>query len=153
MFRCKHSNKQKRVPRKGVGETHPLFLNPDNVTVYEYIAEHNPDAANMVCRKYGFFQISNEQDLATCLQGIVAQGGESALKDVMECHPDKDALIELFDKKKEEDCSCNKTTTANAEGVTVAPAATPASPFVNQTNAYILVGAIIVAFAVMSIKK
>ena len=57
-------------------------------------------------------------------------------------HPDKEVLLEIFDKKKDEpiveaitapaisDCSCN-TSKMNADGV---PSST-----VNQTNTYIIV--------------
>jgi hypothetical protein len=72
------------------------------MNVYHYIAQNNPDAANDICKKFGYFQINSIDELANCLQNIVAQDGESALKDVMSLHPDKDVLIELFDKKKDE---------------------------------------------------
>ena len=128
------------------------------MNVYHYIAQNNPDAANDICKKFGYFQINSIDELANCLQNIVAQDGESALKDVMSLHPDKDVLIELFDKKKDEPttpvvvqqpmpimanadgCSCNK----NADG---------SSSMVNQTNMYILFGAVIVSIAILSYNK
>ena len=70
------------------------------MNVYHYIAENNPDAAFEVCKKYGYFQINSIDELANCLQNIVAQDGEGSFKEVMDLHPDKDVLIELFDKKK-----------------------------------------------------
>jgi hypothetical protein len=131
------------------------------MNVYHYIAESNPDAANEVCKKYGYFQINSIDELANCLQGIVAQEGEKGLKDVMTLHPDKDVLIELFDKKKDstpipvvmpqppvvanaDGCACNKN--ANADGTTP-------SSLVNQTNMYILFGAVIVSIAILSYNK
>jgi hypothetical protein len=129
------------------------------MNVYHYIAENNPDAANEICKKYGYFQINSIDELANCLQNIVAQDGESGLKDVMSLHPDKDVLIELFDKKKDDTptpivlqqpvtmahadgCSCNK----NADG-------TIPTAIVNQTNMYILFGAVIVSIAILSYNK
>ena len=128
------------------------------MNVYHYIAENNPDAANEICKKYGYFQINSMDELSNCLQNIVAQDGEIGLKDVMSLHPDKDVLIELFDKKKDETttpivvqqpitmaqadgCSCNKS----ADGTS--------SPMVNQTNMYILFGAVIVSIAILSYNK
>ena len=107
------------------------------MTVYEYIAETNPDAAYMVCRKYGIFQVKDQQELAACLERIVAQDGEDALRAVMATHPDKDILLELFEKKEKEE----KPATAlllNATGDATAAAAPPS--IVNQSNTIILVG-------------
>lgn len=128
------------------------------MNVYHYIAESSPDAANEVCKKYGYFQINSIDELANCLQGIVAQEGEKGLKDVMSLHPDKEVLIELFDKKKDDTpvpvvmpqpivanadgCACNKS----ADGTTQ-------SSLVNQTNMYILFGAVIVSIAILSYNK
>jgi hypothetical protein len=127
------------------------------MNVYLYIAQSNPDAANEVCKKYGYFEIENLDELSYCLQTIVAQNGESSLQEVLALHPDKDVLLEIFDKKKDEpiveaqiiapaisDCSCN-TSKMNADGV---PSST-----VNQTNTYIIVGALIVSFAIIAMNK
>jgi len=128
------------------------------MNVYHYIAVNNPDAANEVCKKYGYFQINNIDELAYCLQEIVAQEEEKGLNDVMSLHPDKEVLIELFDKKKDstpiplvmpqpivanaDGCGCNKS----ADG-------TSPSTLVNQTNMYILFGAVIVSIAILSYNK
>jgi hypothetical protein len=126
------------------------------MNVYLYIAQSNPDAANEVCKKYGYFEIENLDELSYCLQTIVAQNGESSLQEVLAMHPDKEVLLEIFDKKKDEpiveaitapaisDCSCN-TSKMNADGV---PSST-----VNQTNTYIIVGALIVSFAIIAMNK
>ena len=133
------------------------------MNVYHYIAENNPDAANEVCKKYGFYQINSIDELADCLQHIVAQDGEESFKDVMELHPDKDVILELFDKKKEEtlihqpqpqpivlgadgssNCSCVKS---SADGTT-----TPTST-VSNTNLMILAGALIISISIISLIK
>ena len=127
------------------------------MNVYLYIAQSNPDAAFEACKKYGYFDVQNIEELAQSLQLIVAQNGEESFKEVMDLHPDKEVLLELFDKKKDddvvivasalqkEDCGCKM----NATGTT--PEKT--GGLVNQTNTYILVGALIVAFAVILTKK
>jgi hypothetical protein len=128
------------------------------MNVYLYIAQSNPDAANEICKKYGYFEIENLDELSHCLQTIVAQNGESSLQEVLSLHPDKDVLLEIFDKKKDEpiaeaqiiaptisDCSCNSSK-MNAEG------SVPSST-VNQTNTYIIVGALIVSFAILAMNK
>lgn len=130
------------------------------MTVYEYISNVNPDAANQVCRKYGYYQIENSDELAWCLRQIVADNGEEGLKKVMELHPEKDVLLELFEvkpePKKEEqtsnptimnadgnnNCGCMK----NADGST-------SSGLASQTNMIILVAAMIVSISIISMKK
>ncbi len=128
------------------------------MTVYSYIAQSNPDAANAVCQKYGYLDVKDLNELAYCLEESVATNGEPALKDIMELHPDKDTIIELFDKKKvdadpekknfitavapvvvPDDCSC-KNSKLGADGSAV---------LVNKTNLYILGGAILIAFTIM----
>ena len=131
------------------------------MTVYEYISNVNPDAANQVCRKYGYYQIENSDELAWCLRQIVADNGEEGLKKVMELHPEKDVLLELFEvkpePKKEEqtsnptimnadgnnNCGCNMK---NADGST-------SSGLASQTNMIILVAAMIVSISIISMKK
>lgn len=126
------------------------------MSVYRYIAESNTDGAYEVCAKYGIFQIDSAE-LADALQSIVAKGGEESLKEVMSIHPDREVILEIFQKKNEletpntkADCGCKNNSfqhrrrLANADGK-----GTPGS-----TNTYILIGALIVSLAIISsIKK
>ena len=73
------------------------------MNVYYYIAESNPDAAFEICKKYGFFQLNSVPEMADCLETIVGSQGEDAFKEVMDLHPDKDVILELYDKKKGSD--------------------------------------------------
>ena len=139
------------------------------MNVYQYIAENNPDAAYEICKKYGYFDVQSIDDLSNSLQVIVAEHGQDSLQEILDIHPEKEVILELFNKKKVEeqpdieslvkkivqqdkesemkrDCSCMK----NAEGS--ANENTPSS-IVNQTNTYIIVGALIVSIAILSMKK
>ena len=143
------------------------------MNVYLYIAENNPDAAYEICKKYGFFNIQSIEELAACLQDVVAENGQDSLQEILEIHPEKEVILELFDKKKIEeqpniedlvtkilqqdrqmeremqrdrDCSCMKSADATTTAL-------PQSNIVNQTNTYILVGALIVSIAILSMKK
>lgn len=145
------------------------------MTVYTYIAENNPDDAYEICKKYGYFNVESFEDLSASLQELVAQNGEGALQEVLEIHPDKDVILELFEKKNEErqpivelveiDAKISEVASdfknfkeeqketiqkLNAIGSTA-----PSEPksVVNQTNTYILVGALIVSLAIISMKK
>jgi hypothetical protein len=137
------------------------------MTVYSYISQNNPDGAYEICKKYGYFDVQTLDELSYCLQDIVSTKSEEGLSDVLSIHPEKDVILELYQKKVESeptsepikplqttmptpilpdtssDCSCNMK---NAEGTQV-------SSVVNQTNTYILVGALIVSIAIISMKK
>jgi hypothetical protein len=124
--------------------------------VYSYIAYNNADAANDLCNQYGYHSISSLDHLAHTLQSIVALKGEAALKDVMELHPDKDVILEIFEKKNEviavpqqpepqKDCSCMKS----ADGTSSNNNSTIAS----NTNLMILAAAFIVSISIISMKK
>jgi hypothetical protein len=147
------------------------------MNVYLYIAENNPDAAYEICKKYGYFNINSMEELADSLKSIVAEQGQDSLEEILNIHPEKEVILEIFDKKKvieekpleeiiqsifdknkpvekEKDCGCMK----NAIGDNLSSPANSKveglpSPVVNQTNTYILVGALIVSIAILSMKK
>jgi hypothetical protein len=125
------------------------------MNLYNYIANSNPDAANRICEKYGYYQVSSTDELAYVLNNIVATEGEEPFKEIMEIHPDKEVILEFFEKKNEEkpiemdkkqkDCSCMM----NADGQTNQIN----QGFANQTNIIILVAAMIVSISIISMKK
>jgi|GEM_PF-827520 len=138
-------------------------VKPSAMNVYDYIANVNPDAANSICKKYGYYQIENLEELAFCLRQIVADNGEESLKKIMELHPEKEVILELFEvkpePKKEEvsstpimmnadgnkDCGCG-CGYRNADG-------SASSGIASQTNMIILVAAMIVSISIISMKK
>ena len=144
-------------------------VKPSAMNVYDYIANVNPDAANSVCKKYGYYQIENLEELSWCLRQIVADNGEESLKKIMELHPEKEVILELFEvkpePKKEEvsskpimmnadgnqgcgcGCGCNKCM-RNADGSSSA-----STGLASQTNMIILVAAMIVSISIISMKK
>ena len=136
------------------------------MNVYQNIAYNNPDAANEICKKYGYYQVENIDELAYCLQKIVADDGENSFLEIMNLHPDKDVITEIFAKsvtpaevnkvvpqpqiilqEPKTECSCNKL---NATGDTQTQ---EKHSIVTQTNTYILLGALIVSMAIISMKK
>lgn len=124
------------------------------MTIYRYIAENVPNQAYEICKSYDFYDIQNQDELESCLEMIVAQNGEPAFEKIINLHPDKDVIIEMYKRANPtEPCDCQKK---NATGDV--PAKADEKPSVstnlsNQTNTYILVGAIIVALAVISVKR
>jgi hypothetical protein len=128
------------------------------MSVYKYIAQTNPNQANDFCVQNGLTDASDIDQIAVYLQTIVAQNGESALKKIMELHPDKDAILELFQKKDGNTLQITEIkppVMMNATGA-VANAVGETSSQNSQTqhtNTYILVAALIVSVAIISMKK
>lgn len=126
------------------------------MNVYQYIAYNNPDAAFEVCKGYGYHDINTLEDLSHCLEMCVANNGKDAFKNIMDLHPDKDALVELFTVVnninqqpmevivKETIVPSTASVVKNADGGTT---------LVNKTNLYILGGAALIAFTILLSKK
>jgi hypothetical protein len=62
------------------------------------IAKRNPQGAVSVISSFGY-EILDRKDLGKSLNELVANEGEPALIKVMEIHPDKDIILELFGNK------------------------------------------------------
>jgi len=133
------------------------------MSVYKYIAELNPNEANEFCVQQGLPDASCSDELADNLVSIVAQNGELALKKIMQLHPDKEIILEMF---KCSSCQRQQQTTVPTmmdAGITeVQPlierplqsfaSATGKVDVAKNTNAIILVSALVVALAIISIK-
>lgn len=113
------------------------------MSVYRYIAEMRPKEANSICVKSGFADEKDTEALAYNLENLVAYKGESALKNIFNIHPDKDAILELFQKKDEIEIKSNGF--VNAEGEK-----SPTSKFAQSTNTYILLGSLIISVAIIA---
>lgn len=130
------------------------------MNVYTYIVECNPNEAYEICKKYGFFNIQSTEEMAKCLETIIANEGEGAFKEMMELHPDKEVIVELFSQKKNEESQpvvaapvlVEAPKQVSADG-SVTLNATGPNGLVNQTNTYILVAALIISVAIISMKK
>lgn len=131
------------------------------MTVYQYISENNPDAAYEVCKQYGYYDIKDLSQLAQCLELIIGQNGEEGLSKVMELHPDKDTILELFKKKQDDIVEVvlpvmqEKIAPPQSEPQIQLPIqdnmknADGNSMVVNKTNLYILIGASLIAFTII----
>ncbi len=129
------------------------------MNVYTYIVECNPNEAYEICKKYGFFNIQSTEEMAKCLETIIANEGEDAVKVMMGLHPDKEVIVELFSQKKSDEPQpvsapvlVEAPKQVSADG-SVTLNATGPNGLVNQTNTYILVAALIISVAIISMKK
>lgn len=79
----------------------PLFKFT-HMDIYTYIAVSNPYQAKAILHKYGYStqNVKDKIDLGVCLKSLVAYEGEDAFNDVLESHPDKNVLIERFQKEQ-----------------------------------------------------
>lgn len=65
------------------------------MTIYEYIARNNPIGAKRVIESFGYV-VTQPKKMGDNLRMLVAQEGEPALKAVVDLHPDKDLILEVF---------------------------------------------------------
>lgn len=76
------------------------------MNVYTYVAENNPLVAKGILDSFGYDH-ANTPDMG--LSQLVANVGEPALKKVMDNHPDKEIILELFSEEKPCNCkSCSQ---------------------------------------------
>ena len=69
------------------------------MNVYEYVAESNPQGAERIMNSFNYDAI-DAPDMG--LSQLVDKVGEPALQKVMENHPDKDIILEMFSKSEDE---------------------------------------------------
>jgi hypothetical protein len=93
------------------------------MTIYEYIAANNPVQSERIIRRFGYESL-RASNLGDNLREVVAQEGEEAFREVLELHPDRDLLVEVYAPKEEKEscgctkgkCSCRKNDYMNADG-------------------------------------
>ena len=81
------------------------------MNVFRYVAESNPNGAVQIINSFGY-DVTSTSDLGKSLSELVAEVGEPAFKKVMDNHPDKDVILELYasdntKEKEEKSCGCD----------------------------------------------
>lgn len=127
---------------------------------YNDIAKRNPQGSVAVISSFGY-EILDRSNLGQSLNELIAQEGEPALRKVMEIHPDKDVILELFgtnvtneDKK---DCGCssckNKHKERNEHYMNAtgneAVTGTNSMTLAHQTNVILVVATLFIATALI----
>jgi hypothetical protein len=138
------------------------------MNIYQYIAQNSPNECYEICQQYGYYDVADIEELSLAIAQLVANEGEKAFKQVLDLHPDKEVILEAYQIQPQPQTSRPLQFTGDKE-----EALLPAVPFntnplsqryfnaegsgenklVNQTNLFILVGAMIVSLAIISIKK
>jgi hypothetical protein len=137
------------------------------MNVYEYVAESNPQGAERIMNSFNYDAISCP-DMG--LSQLVDKVGEPALQKVMENHPDKDIILEMFSKKDDSNggsCNCDSCRNKNrndsehlnylnvtGSGAVAPTPVTPANDsnthlLANQTNVILVVSALFIATALI----
>lgn len=140
----------------------PAFFNKIiNMNAYYNIANNNQDSAIGLVESYGFSP-QNTDELADCLQQIVADYGQDGLQKVMYLHPDKTVILELFAgvpansregqfaKKMQ---NIKRGYGSNGQSSTMNEKNTFANNPVSQTSIMILAAAFIMSVAILSTTK
>jgi len=135
----------------------PFFLKKNKMDVYRYVAESNPIGAQGIIESFGY-EHANTSDMG--LSQLVARVGEPALKKVMESHPDKEIILEMFSQTNTTKCGCGcgnfkNEGFLNANGggeIAKEKESSNSSMIAQQTNAMILVSALFI-FTALMIKK
>ena len=139
------------------------------MNVYEYVADSNPRGAEQIMNSFNY-DVINSADMG--LSQLVDRVGEPALLKVMENHPDKEIILELFSKtedKREMGCTCGSCKNRNRNdehlnylNVTGDGKVAPTPPttnqidsagsttlLANQTNVILVVSALFIATALI----
>lgn len=129
--------------------------------LYTYVASSNPYQAKAILHKYGYSirDVKTQSDLGNCLKSLVAYEGEDAFHDILDSHPDKGIIMEVYSKqmiKPEESkkCNCNGSScSCNREHYFLnASGSETTSKSVRETSIYIMAAALLLAAAII-VKK
>jgi hypothetical protein len=137
------------------------------MNVFKYVAESNPNGAVQIINSFGY-DVTSKADLGKSLSELVAEVGEPAFKKVMDNHPDKDVILELYASENPKDndkkeCNCdscrNKTmmndhlqylnVTGSGKFADEKSGTTNTHLLANQTNVILVVSALFIATALI----
>lgn len=136
------------------------------MNVFKYVAESNPNGAVQIINSFGY-DVTSKSDLGKSLSELVAEVGEPAFKKVMDNHPDKDVILELYasDDAKGKECGCescrnrtmmndhlqylNVTGSGKFADEKSTSSTTNAHLLANQTNVILVVSALFIATALI----
>ena len=82
--------------------------NTNTMDIYNYVAGSNPLGSQSIINSFGY-KVVNKNDMGGNLKSLVAKEGEPALKMVMDNHPDKEVILEMYSlSAKDDSCGCEK---------------------------------------------
>jgi hypothetical protein len=129
------------------------------VNIFNYTAAANPYFVKSLAHKYGY-EFDKDQKLDTVLQQLVSYEGEPVLMEIIENSPDKDLFMDYFEKKygkKDEIVNSNDNSSTkmlesymNFSGqLQTAQMTAENKSLTAQTSVMVLLGAVLISFAIM----
>lgn len=129
------------------------------VNIFNYTAAANPYFVKSLAHKYGY-EFDKDQKLDTVLQQLVSYEGEPVMMEIIENNPDKDLFMDYFEKKygkKEDQQTNNENSSAklfesymNFSGQLQSAQLTAENKsLTTQTSVMVLLGAVLISFAIM----
>jgi hypothetical protein len=128
------------------------------VNIFNYTAAANPYFVKSLAHKYGY-EFDKDQKLDTVLQQLVSYEGEPVMMEIIENNPDKELFMDYFEKKygKKEESTTNENSSAklfesymNFSGQLQSAQLTAENKsLTTQTSVMVLLGAVLISFAIM----
>lgn len=129
--------------------------------IYSYVAANNPYQAKAILHKWGYSMtnVRTTDDLGICLKKLVHAEGQDAFMDIVNSHPDKALIAEVYQMQSKENnpdnyknCSGDSCACKNKEYLSFDASKDRPSAIAAQTNVFILAAALILAAAII-VKK
>lgn len=117
-------------------------------TVYAYIADNDPLLAKQIIEHFGYRVVST-QNMADNLQRLVSEEGEEALKLIMNNHPDKEVILEMFSKETPECEICKEKSLIEKYSNASGSEKSEASKIENNFSVLFLAGVMILAISII----
>jgi hypothetical protein len=130
------------------------------VNIFNYTAAANPYFVKSLAHKYGY-EFDKDQKLDTVLQQLVSYEGEPVMMEIIENNPDKELFMDYFEKKygkKEQQQDTNNENSSkklfesymNFSGQLQSAQLTAENKsLTTQTSVMVLLGAVLISFAIM----
>lgn len=92
-------------------ETHTLGQNR-----IDYIVYHNASAVSHLLEQYGFEAPKNPTHLAEAIKELTRKKGRKVIKELIQLHPDKEAILKLTAPEEDNFCGACSNDSYNTEG-------------------------------------
>jgi uncharacterized protein YecT (DUF1311 family) len=81
----------------------------------DYIVYHNADDVSQLLEQYGFEAPDNPKHLAEAIKELTRKKGRKVIKELLQLHPDKDAILKLNTPKEDGFCGACSNDSYNTE--------------------------------------
>ena len=81
----------------------------------DYIVYHNPDKVSNLLYQYGFEPPKDQKHLAEAVKELARNKGRKVIKELIQLHPDKDAILKLSESQEDSFCGACSNDSYNNE--------------------------------------